>query len=559
MKNRLFVFFTAFFFSTASLAENVSIEAKNITLDKDQEISIFENDVTVKTKDKIIKSEYVRYNKKKGILIIKENISVRDNQNNLIKAEYANYDEINKIFKTQGPTEILTAEKYLIETSDIVLVKQNFIKSEKNTTITDQDNNKILLGNFDYLIKENIFKSIGLIKVKDNNNNSYEFSQIYIDTKKKEILGTDIKAFLNDPNFKINKNNEPRVYANTLKIANKDTSFDKSIFTYCNYRENEKCPPWTIQASKMLHDNKKKTIYYNNAVVKVYNIPIFFFPRLSHPDPTVDRRSGFLIPNVSNTKNLGLGVTIPYFFAVDDDKDFTLTNRFYNRENPLLLGEYRQAFKNSNLILDLGFTEGYKTNSTTKKKGAKSHFFSKFTKNFSNENSDTTIDIKIQNVSDDKYLKLYKINTDLVEFDKNELESSFNLSKNYENSFLGINASIYETLQSDYDDKYEYIFPEVTLDKNLLASNNYGYLDLTTNFKAHNFDTNKTTKFLTNEFNWTYDNLQFDSGINGKILGHFRNINYDVKNVEKYKKNTTNEFFGAIGYLAKIDFFKKKK
>ena len=88
----------------------------------------------------------------------------------------------------------------------------------------------------------------------------------------------------------------------------------------------------------MLHDNKKKTIYYNNAVIKVYNIPIFFFPRLSHPDPTVDRRSGFLIPNVSNTKNLGLGVTIPYFFAVDDDKDFTLTNRFYNREKPLLLG-----------------------------------------------------------------------------------------------------------------------------------------------------------------------------------------------------------------------------
>jgi len=65
MKNRLFVFFTAFFFCTASIAENVSIEAKNITLDKDQEISIFENEVTVKTKDKIIKSEYVRYNKKK--------------------------------------------------------------------------------------------------------------------------------------------------------------------------------------------------------------------------------------------------------------------------------------------------------------------------------------------------------------------------------------------------------------------------------------------------------------------------------------------------------------
>ena len=32
-------------------------------------------------------------------------------------------------------------------------------------------------------------------------NNEYEFSQIYIDTKK-EILGTDIKAFMNDKTFK---------------------------------------------------------------------------------------------------------------------------------------------------------------------------------------------------------------------------------------------------------------------------------------------------------------------------------------------------------------------
>ena len=44
----------------------------------------------------------------------------------------------------------------------------------------------------------------------------------------------------------------------------------------------------------MLHDNKKKTIYYDNALIKVYDIPILSFLRLSHPDPTVERRSGFL-------------------------------------------------------------------------------------------------------------------------------------------------------------------------------------------------------------------------------------------------------------------------
>ena len=47
---------------------------------------------------------------------------------------------------------------------------------------------------------------------------------------------------------------------------------------------------------------------------KVYNFPIFYFPKLSHPDPTVDRRSGFLTPTLYDTKNLGSGISIPYFF-----------------------------------------------------------------------------------------------------------------------------------------------------------------------------------------------------------------------------------------------------
>ena len=124
----------------------------------------------------------------------------------------------------------------------------------------------------------------------------------------------------------------------------------------------------------MLHDKKKKTIYYDNAIIKVYDIPIFYFPKLSHPDPTVPRRSGFLPPQLINTKNLGSSVTVPYYWAIGSDKDLTFTNRMFASENPLFLGEYRQAFKNSNLVSDFGYTEGYKRTSL-KKSGDKSHFF----------------------------------------------------------------------------------------------------------------------------------------------------------------------------------------
>ena len=335
--------------------------------------------------------------------------------------------------------------------------------------------------------------------------------------------------------------------------------FNKSIFTICNYRENDKCPPWTIQASKMLHDNIKKTIYYDNAVIKVYNIPILYIPKLSHPDPTVERRSGFLPPTITDSKNLGTGLSLPYFFDLGIDKNFTLTSKIYVDENPLLLGEYHQAFMNSNFLADFGFTEGYKETTTTKKAGEKSHFFSKFVKNFTGEDgSKKSFSLSIQDVSNDKYLKLYKIKSNLVDYNKDTLESSINFTHEKDDLFFGLNASVFETLKESYEDKYEYILPEITIDKNLFNDDKFGNLDLQTNISTYLYDTNKLKNFVVNNFDWSSKDIYLNSGINTKILGNLRNINYEVKNVDEYKKDTTSELFGALGILSKIILQKKQ-
>ena len=410
MKSKIYIFILTFQFFSNALAENLLIQAKNITLDKDKVTTIFENDVVVKAKNKTIKSQYVKYNKKTGLLILKKSIKAEDKDNNIIIAENAEFDENKEIFRTFGPTNIITSEKYEVKGRDITINnKIKTISSNQPTSINDPEGNIIELQSFDYQLKNNIFKSIGLVKISDKLKNNYEFSQIYIDTKKKEILGTDIKAFLNEESIKVNPNNKPRVFANSINLSNKKSTFNKSIFTICDYRENDKCPPWTIQASKMLHDNIKKTIYYDNAVIKVYNIPILYIPKLSHPDPTVERRSGFLPPTITDSKNLGTGLSLPYFFDLGIDKNFTLTSKIYVDENPLLLGEYHQAFMNSNFLADFGFTEGYKKTTSTKKAGEKSHFFSKFVKNFTGDDgSKKSFSLSIQDVSNDKYLKLYK-------------------------------------------------------------------------------------------------------------------------------------------------------
>ena len=546
--------------SSTLYAENLFIEAKSVTLDKVKQTTIFRDNVSIVTNNKKITSQFAEYNKATEIIILKNSIFAKDKFQNTIKTNYAEYDNNENIFETKGQTTLVTSENYILEGEDIYFNNENKeIKSDKPSILKDLSGNTIYLENFEYLQETNIFKSIGYVKIIDQYKNTYNFSQLYIDTKKREILGTDIKAYLNHENFKINEKNNPRIFANAMKSNDEGSNFNKSVFTLCELKENEKCPPWTLQASEMRHDNKNKTIYYDNAVVKIYNIPVFYTPFLSHPDPTVKRRSGLLPPTFSDSKNLGSGLAIPYFLAVDNDKNFTLTSRLFVDEHPLIIGEYHQAFKNSSFLTDFGFTEGYKNTSKTKKAGDKSHFFSKFTKNFSGKSgSENTFSFKTQDISDDKYLKLYRIKSNLVDYNTDVLENSIDYSHSKDDLFFGFNASLTETLKDDYNDKYEYIFPEITIDKNIFSNEKFGNLNLQSNLKVHNYDTNKHTNFLVNDFEWTSNDFIFDSNIKSTILGNFKNINYEAKNVDLYKEDTTSELFGALGLLSKIDFQKNE-
>ena len=237
--------------------------------------------------------------KKNGLIKLEKDIKVIDKENNEMQAEYAEYDSNKKNLKHSKVTKIITNKNYIIESEDVTFDNlKKIIFSKKNSYIIDKDQNKIFLDNFEYGTDNSIFKSIGYIRIKDKAKNTYEFSQIYIDTNNKEILGTDVKSFFNDKKIlKLTKKINQEFFANTIRLSKEQSLFNKSRFTLCDYRENDKCPPWTIQASEMLHDNKKKTIFYEHAVVKVYDIPIFYLPKLSHPDPTVERRSGFLPQN----------------------------------------------------------------------------------------------------------------------------------------------------------------------------------------------------------------------------------------------------------------------
>ena len=144
----------------------------------------------------------------------------------------------------------------------------------------------------------------------------------------------------------------------------------------------------------------------------------------------------------------------------------------------------------------------------------------------------------------------------MIDYNTSTLENYINFTRESEGLYLGLDASVYETLSEDYTDKYEYIFPEVIVDKNLISNDKIGSIDLQSNYKVRKYDTNKFTNFLVNDLSWNFKELNFKSGLKGNLIGNLKNINYETRNVDIYKNDTTSEFFGAIGYLSQIELNK---
>ncbi|MEO1562472.1 MAG: LPS assembly protein LptD [Pseudomonadota bacterium] len=144
-----------------------------------------------------------------------------------------------------------------------------------------------------------------------------------------------------------------RVLADQLDRIDEDRSIlTTGVATTCFVCEETRTPFWQIRASEVEHRQDEQRLYFENAVFEFLGIPVFYAPRLRTPDPSVSRATGFLVPAFKTSNTLGLGVELPYFIALSDQSDLTLTP-FASTEGALLLGgEYRQLFENGALFAE---------------------------------------------------------------------------------------------------------------------------------------------------------------------------------------------------------------
>ncbi|MEP1930907.1 MAG: LPS-assembly protein LptD [Roseibium sp.] len=112
-----------------------------------------------------------------------------------------------------------------------------------------------------------------------------------------------------------------------------------------------KPPLWRIRSEKIIHNQQEKVIRLENAAFEVYGKPIAYLPFMSIPDPTVKRKSGFLIPNWLITEKLGFGVNVPYYWALSPHYDVTTTLTPLTKQGLFADVQYRHKFQNGELTL----------------------------------------------------------------------------------------------------------------------------------------------------------------------------------------------------------------
>lgn len=122
------------------------------------------------------------------------------------------------------------------------------------------------------------------------------------------------------------------------------TVMHSGVYTACEAcKDDPKKPPlWQVKAARMIHDSSEKMIYFEDARLEFFGKPVAYMPYFSAPDPTVKRKSGFLMPFVSSSKTNGFGVEIPYYWALAPDYDATFSPRVLTSQGVLMRAEFRQ-------------------------------------------------------------------------------------------------------------------------------------------------------------------------------------------------------------------------
>ena len=504
----------------------------------------------------------------------------------ILNAIKLTYKDNNKIIIAEG--EASAKDQFGKEIySDFIIYDKanNLIKTKSNSKYKDTQGNEINADDFFYDLNIKKIKAINNVKYREKAGNIFLFSEFEYFENSSKGYGKNVKGLLNDKSSfesrfaEIDNNGEIITIKTDTKKVNlfnklKSLFNNENRYTTCeNFKGKknikEQCPDWSLSTYQTIQDSKKKMVYHEHAVLKIRNIPVFYTPYFSHPDPTVPRKSGFLPVSTKNFSNLGRTYKTPYFWVIDDNSDLTFSPISYVNENDIYLTEYRKQNQNSLLSIDSSYSSGYRDlNKTTddgqslnRTGGSRSHFFLNFSGQYNNNilfgNNDMSL--QIQRISQKNYLNVNEINTEFTKQNVNQLKNQFVINSYNNNEKLKISSTVYETLSNDNPNtKYQYYIP--SLEYNNFFNKFNQNISLSNLFEARNYD-GDTKKIIQKNVVQTDSGQKIIKKIGASNIIKLKvsNLNFYNEKVSEAKSHLNNELYSTIGLETSIPLIRLTK
>jgi LPS-assembly protein len=250
--------------------------------------------------------------------------------------------------------------------------------------------------------------------------------------------------------LQIDTTKRTRFLAERATRENSDvTTIENGVYTVYTKPTNppDKPPLWRVRAEKIIHNQQEKIIRFENAAFEVYGQPIAWLPYLSMPDPSVTRKSGFLMPSGIINDKLGYGVTVPYYWALSPYYDVTTILTPLTKQGLFGDVQYRHRFSSGQVSFSAaGLFQAQPSQFTTSRADERWRGAVNSTGSFSLAR-DWTLGWDVTYKSDRQFFEDYSF----VSFGGDETSEIF-LEGNTQRNALSVRAYAYQISQEDYTD-----------------------------------------------------------------------------------------------------------
>ena len=412
------------------------------------------------------------------------------------------------------------------------------IRSNSNTDVVDANGNVIILNHDGTKIKADKVTyqeqnqrvdAEGNIIINDLDGSTYFLDDIITYNGLNYLEGNNVKARLID---------DSRIVSTDIVKKDNITLLTNAEYTPCNENNYliKNCPGWKLKAKTIYQDTDTKTIHYDHAKIYLFNLPIIYLPYFSHPDPSVNKRSGFLMPTIETDNNLGEKFSIPYFLNIAGNKDITFTPHFQSQANNFYSINYREMNDFGTFNIDSSIDDN------DDNKGTRNHIFI----DAEIYNPYGNLDLSIRTSNNDTYLRKNKVNQLTVH------ESGINFNKSNKNSYLNVVTSSYKHLTIQDTNQWEYIYPKIEYNiDNITYEMIDGKFSLNNDFSYQKNLDESYASLASTQIDWSNRNVDKKFGLLFDNEATLRIVS--ISNDFKDKKDTENvRFFPQIS--SKISF-----